>query len=227
MIKFSFLWTVLKLATFFYPIVFGDEFVQVALICSNNHGIRGWYNASYNLFSGYFHDLQSFNGYNTTSFGECYSLLPSTLKYQATGEEETSNYLTHLHNNFNSTVSIGDWNDVNDAINVIGISNFVNFVPCCSFCDCYFATRSGNVRIGNRNYFVSRFAANNIPGWYAVFQGPISDGSDAIVLGSFKNTLPILGKLTNIKIYINPDPEPTPIPTTKQGTDLLLNNSTG
>ena len=25
MIKFSFLWTVLKLSTFFYPIVFGDE----------------------------------------------------------------------------------------------------------------------------------------------------------------------------------------------------------
>mmetsp|Transcript_25047 Transcript_25047/g.24008 ORF Transcript_25047/g.24008 Transcript_25047/m.24008 type:complete len:424 (+) Transcript_25047:1-1272(+) len=67
--------------------------------------------------------------------------------------------------------------------------------------DVCFVTYNGDLlQSGGGNYFVSYFSGTASPNWYAEHASSLTDGVSAIVLGSFTNTLPVLGKITAFKM---------------------------
>ena len=143
----------------------------------------------------------------------CYSLVQTTATYTSTGTEDTdkAGYLQTVTSQYGvaGTVAVTDWATLSDAISVVGLQKVFSFFSCAvtdsgwgggAGADCFFTLNNGvAVQYGSRNYFTSFFKGTNAPGWYAVMEGPVTDGTYAAVLGSFPNTLSVGGKITGFK----------------------------
>lgn len=128
----------------------------------------------------------------------CFILAKTSVSYSSeTVRSVRQGYLNTQFGNVGST-SLGDWNDVTNAIGVMGVQNFHIYLGLNVGEDVFFVTNNGYLIDGSRNYFVSYFSGTRAPGGYYQYDGR-SDGINAIVLGSFTNTLPILGRITTFK----------------------------
>ena len=92
--------------------------------------------------------------------------------------------------------SLGDWYDVVAAVRVMGVNLFASYFRFVPGADEFFVTYNGNLVSGtDKNYFVSYFDGTAAPVDYGVRAAPLTDGANAIVLGSFRHNLPVLGKI--------------------------------
>ena len=194
----------------------------VFVVCTGSGGSRGWYTGHIDQSSGtlYGLELQTANFVLADpTMSTCYSLVQTTATYTSTGTEDTdkAGYLQTVTSQYGvaGTVAVTDWATLSDAISVVGLQKVFSFFSCAATdsgwgggagADCFFTLNNGiAVQSGTRNYFTSFFKGTNAPGWYAVMEGPVTDGTYAAVLGSFPNTLSVGGKITGFKhVMANP-----------------------
>ena len=189
----------------------------VFVVCTGAGGSRGWYTGYIDHSSDILYGLEL----QTANFvladptmSSCYSLVQTTATYTSTGIEATdqTGYLQTVTNQYGAvgSVAVTDWATLTDAISVVGLQKLFSFFSCAATdsgwgggagADCFFTLNNGvAVQSGTRNYFTSFFKGTNAPGWYAVMNGPVTDGTYAAVLGSFPNTLSVGGKITGFKL---------------------------
>ena len=213
------------------PIPTSTTSVGVFVVCSGAGGSRGWYTGYVDYSRGILYGLEL----QTANFvladpnmSSCYSLVQSTATYTSTGTEATdqAGYLQTVTNQYSATgsVAVTDWATLTDAISVVGLQRVFSYFSCAATdsgwgggagADCFFTLNNGvAVQSGTRNYFTSFFRGTNAPGWYAVMNGPVTDGTYAAVLGSFPNTLSVGGKITGFTLATSvPTSSPTPVAT--------------
>lgn len=174
-----------------------DGAIPALLICDNGDGNRGWLTAKYDPLSGHFFEMASPTQFVSQNLSSCYSLLPSSEAVSSwDGTEAFLGFLTHQ---YQGDVIVADWDDVSDAIAVAGMEWFFQYVPCDLGGDCYFASLHHNVlNVGNMQpFFVSRFPGRDSINGYNNNAGPITNGNEAVVLGSAWNALRVLAKITH------------------------------
>jgi hypothetical protein len=174
----------------------------VSIICSGSP--QGWYTATLNSTTGGLSDITL----QTPSFvltertmANCFILAKTSLSYSSsTVRSDREGYVSTQYGSVGTT-TLGDWNDVTNAVGVMGVQNFHLYLGMNLETDVFFVTYNGDlIWSGSRNYFVSYFSGTASPNWYAEHASSLTDGVSAIVLGSFTNTLPVLGKITAFKM---------------------------
>eukprot|EP00596_Hydrurales_sp_CCMP1899_P010458 CAMPEP_0119051988 /NCGR_PEP_ID=MMETSP1177-20130426/73431_1 /TAXON_ID=2985 /ORGANISM="Ochromonas sp, Strain CCMP1899" /LENGTH=323 /DNA_ID=CAMNT_0007031395 /DNA_START=95 /DNA_END=1066 /DNA_ORIENTATION=- len=175
---------------------------EVSIICSGSS--QGWYTATLDSATGGLSNITL----QTPSFvltdrtmANCFILAKTSLSYSS--ERTRSDREGYVSTQYGSvgTTTLGDWNDVINAVGVMGVQNFHLYLGMNLETDVCFVTYNGDlIWSGSRNYFVSYFSGTASPNWYAEHASSLTDGVSAIVLGSFTNTLPVLGKITAFKM---------------------------
>ena len=170
----------------------------VVIICSDQLG-DSWYTANLQTNTGILSEVTQRSQFSSSDISKCFILATTSKSYSSsTVRNEREGYVSTEYSNVGIT-SLGDWNDVITAVRVMGVNSFALYFSFATDTDDFFVTYYGDlIWFGDRNYFVSYFAGTEAPGWYAEMASSLTDGTNAIVLGSYRNTLPILGKISNI-----------------------------
>jgi hypothetical protein len=97
------------------------------------------------------------------------------------------------------TTTLGDWNDIMNAVAVMGVQNFRSLFVMTEYN--FLVTYNGDLTyFGDYNYFVSYYPGTSARSGFVENADPLTDGVSAIVLGSHQINLPVLGKITPFKM---------------------------
>ena len=183
--------------------VFVFQFIATAapvvlIICSDHLG-DAWYTANMAISTGDLYEVTQQSLLPSPDISKCFILATTSLPYSSTTvRSQREGYVSTQYSKVGTT-SLGAWEDVVIAVRVMGVSLFASYFSFEAGADEFFVTYNGNlVSRDTSNYFVSYFAGASAPSGYGMFAAPLTNGANAIVLGSFQYTLPILGKISNI-----------------------------
>jgi hypothetical protein len=99
------------------------------------------------------------------------------------------------------TTTLGDWNDIMNAVAVMGVQNFQSLFVMNENNDVFVVTLNDDFRRFGDSYLVSYFLGTSARSGYREFASSLTDGVSAIVVGATSNfNLPILGKITAFKM---------------------------
>ena len=171
----------------------------VLIICSDHLG-DAWYTANMAISTGDLYEVTQQSLLPSPDISKCFILATTSLSYSyTTGQSQREGYVSTQYGNVGTT-SLGAWEDVVIAVRVMGVSLFASYFSFEAGADEFFVTYNGNlVSRDTSNYFVSYFAGASAPSGYGMFAAPLTNGANAIVLGSFQYNLPILGRIDQVR----------------------------
>ena len=175
------------------------ETTMVVLICEDE--VRdAWYTAYLETSTGTLSEVTQRSLLPSPDISKCFILAPTSLSYSyTTVRSQREGYVSTQYDKVGTT-SLGAWEDVEIAVRVMGVRSFALYFDSAPGSDEFFVTYNGNLVSGTtRNYFVSYFAGASAPSGYQVHAAPLTDGANAIVLGSYQSTLPILGRIDQVR----------------------------
>ena len=184
--------------------VFVFQFIATAapvvlIICSDHLG-DAWYTANMAISTGDLYEVTQQSLLPSPDISKCFILATTSLPYSSTTvRSQREGYVSTQYDKVGTT-SLGAWEDVVIAVRVMGVSLFASYFSFEAGADEFFVTLNNQLLLSGttRNYFVSYFAGASAPSGYGMFAAPLTNGANAIVIGSYQSTLPILGKISNI-----------------------------
>ena len=172
---------------------------MVVIICPYDFR-DAWYTAYLDTNTGTLSEITQQSQFSSPDTSKCFILAPTSLSYSSTTvRSQREGYVSTQYSKVGTT-SLGAWEDVVIAVRVMGVSLFASYFSFEAGADEFFVTYNGNlVSRDTSNYFVSYFAGASAPSGYGMFAAPLTNGANAIVLGSFQYTLPILGRIDQVR----------------------------
>ena len=171
----------------------------VLIICPDE--LRdAWYTAHLETSTGTLSEVTQRSLLPSPDTSKCFILATTSLSYSSTtGQSEREGYVSTQYSKVGTT-SLGAWEDVLVAVRVMGVSSFASYFSFVPGSDEFFVTVASQFTIDDdsSSFLVSYFAGVSAPDRYEMFAAPLTDGANAIVLGIYQSTLPILGKISKI-----------------------------